>query len=93
MRTITLQLPDELGPTDFDALMHVAVALYNEEVLLMSECATMVGLTKREFMERAGQFGGLKMGPQTPQELQAEFNSIRTNENRHLGHHLPDSPQ
>ena len=93
MRTITIELSDEIGATDFDARMRVAVALYNEDILLLSECAALVGITKRAFIEGAGQYGGLKMGPQSPEELQAEFNSIRRNENHHLGHDVSDSPR
>lgn len=84
MRTITIELPDEMATTDFDARMRVAVALYNEGVLLMSECAALAGLTKRDFMLGSGPYGGLKMGPQTPAELDAEMASIRANEDRHL---------
>ena len=69
MRTITIELPDKVGASEFDARMRIAVALHNEDLLLLSECAALAGLSKRKFMESTGPYGGQKMGPQTPEEL------------------------
>ena len=52
MRTITIELPDSVGATDFDARMRVAVALYNNQALTLGQTAALAGLTKAEFIAR-----------------------------------------
>ena len=83
MRTITIELPDDVAPTDFDARMRVAVALYNEGVLTLGQCAALVGLDRRDFMEKSAPFGGLKMGPQTLEEWTEERRNLSRFESRH----------
>ena len=73
MRTITIELPDNATAADFDTRMRIAVTLYNHDVLLLSQCATLVGLDKRAFIEQASRYGGLSMGPQSAEELRQDF--------------------
>ncbi len=73
MRTITIELPDD-KTTDFDVKMRVAVTLYNNQALSLGQCAALAGFANRwEFMEKSAPYGELKMGPQTPQELEQDI--------------------
>ncbi len=77
MRTITIELPDE-QTTDFDVKMRVAVALYNNQFLSLGQCAALAGFANRwEFAEKTASYGGLKMGPQTVEELDRDIENAR----------------
>lgn len=93
MRTITIELPDNVAPTDFDARMRVAVALYNESVLTLGQCAAIMGLDRRDFMEKSAPYGGLKMGPQTLEELQQDIDNADRFAADYRRRQLPDSAQ
>ena len=80
MRTITIELPDETTTSD-DVRMRVAVALYNNRALSLGQCAALAGFADRwEFMEKSAPYGGLKMGPQTPEEFDRELEAGRRHE-------------
>ena len=57
MRTIKLNLPDNLDLKDFDLSMIVASKLYEDGRLSSGQAAEMVGLSKRAFIELLGQYG------------------------------------
>jgi predicted HTH domain antitoxin len=57
MRTIQLNIPDNLDLKDYDFLMIVAAKLYGEAKLSAGQAAEMVGLSKRAFIEIMGKYG------------------------------------
>ncbi|MDP3927497.1 MAG: UPF0175 family protein [Bacteroidota bacterium] len=57
MRTIQLNVPDNLDLKDYDFSMIVAVKLYEEAKLSAGQAAEMVGLSKRAFIEMLGKYG------------------------------------
>ena len=57
MRTIQLQVPDELDLEDYDFSMIIASKLYEEGKLSSGQAATIAGLSKRAFIELLGRSG------------------------------------
>lgn len=57
MRTIQLNIPDNLDLKDYDFSMIVAVKLYEDAKLSAGQAAEMVGLSKRAFIEILGKYG------------------------------------
>lgn len=57
MRTITLEIPDSLPVSDFDARMLFAAKLYERGYLSAGRCATLAGLNKTDFLFQLGQYG------------------------------------
>lgn len=57
MRTIQLQIPDELDIKDNDFLMIIASKLYEEGKLSSGQAAKLAGLSKRTFIELLGKYG------------------------------------
>ena len=57
MRTIKLNVPDDLDLKDFDLSMIVASKLYEDGKLSSGQAAEMVGLSKRAFIELLGKYG------------------------------------
>jgi len=51
MRTIHLNIPDDLDLKDSDFSMIIAVKLYEDAKLSAGQAAKMVGLSKRTFIE------------------------------------------
>jgi len=54
MRTIKLNVPDDLDLKDFDLSMIVASKLYEDGKLSSGQAAEMVGLSKRSFIKLLG---------------------------------------
>lgn len=57
MRTIKLNIPDNLDLKDYDFLMILAAKLYEDSKLTLGEAASMVGVSKRTFIELLGKYG------------------------------------
>lgn len=57
MRTIHLNVPDNVDLRDYDFSMIVATKLYEEAKLSAGQAAEMVGLSKRAFIELLGKYG------------------------------------
>ena len=57
MRTIQINVPDEVDLKDYDLSMIVASKLYQEAILNAGQAAQMVGLSKRAFIEMLGKYG------------------------------------
>lgn len=57
MRTVQLEVPDELDMKDFELSMILACRLYEEGKLSAGQAARMVGLSKRAFIELLGKYG------------------------------------
>ena len=57
MRTIQLNIPDNLDLKDYDYSMIIAAKLYEDAKLSAGQAAEMVGLSKRAFIEMLGKYG------------------------------------
>jgi predicted HTH domain antitoxin len=57
MRTIQLNVPDNLDLKDHDFSMIIASKLYEEAKLSAGQAAEIVGLSKRAFIEMLGKYG------------------------------------
>jgi len=57
MKTIQLQIPDDLDIDDNDFSMIVASKLYEDGKLSAGQAAKIAGLTKRAFIEMLGKYG------------------------------------
>lgn len=55
MKTLSLQLPDEVNEKELK--MTVAAVLFEKGILSSGQAATLVGITKREFIETVGLYG------------------------------------
>lgn len=56
MRTIKLNIPDNLEINDNDLIMIIASKLYQDAKLSAGQAAKMVGLSKRAFIEMLGKY-------------------------------------
>jgi predicted HTH domain antitoxin len=57
MRTIQLNIPDEVDLKDYDFTMIIASKLYEDGALTSGQAAQMAGLSKRTFIELLGSYG------------------------------------
>ena len=57
MRTIQLNIPDNIDLRDYDFSMIVAARLYEEGKVSSGQAAEIVGLSKRTFIELLGKYG------------------------------------
>ncbi len=57
MRTITLQIPDEVDLNEQDFSMIIASKLYEDGKLSSGQAAKVAGLSKRAFIELLGRYG------------------------------------
>lgn len=55
MKTLTLQLPDTVD--EKDVKMQLAAHLYDKGIISSGQAAELAGISKREFIERVGQYG------------------------------------
>ena len=55
MKTLTLQLPDTVD--EKDVKMQIAAHLYDKGIMSSGQAADLVGISKREFIEKVGQYG------------------------------------
>ncbi len=57
MKTLTINLPDNLAIEEFEAKILLAGQLYEKGKVTMGQAADIVGISKRSFMEIMGRFG------------------------------------
>ena len=57
MKTVTVQIPDNVDVNDTDILIMLAAQLYEQGKLSLGQAAEMAMLTKRKFAESLGQYG------------------------------------
>jgi len=57
MRTIKLQIPDEVDLKECDFSMIIASKLYEDGELSSGQAAKIAGLSKRAFIELLGRYG------------------------------------
>ena len=57
MRTIQLNIPDDVDLKDYDFSMIIASKLYEEGKLSSGQAAELAGLSKRAFIELLGRYG------------------------------------
>jgi len=57
MRTILLNIPDEVDLKDGDLSMIIASRLYEDGKLSAGQAAAVAGLSKRAFIELLGRYG------------------------------------
>ncbi len=57
MRTIQLNIPNNIELSDYDFSMSLAAKLYEDAKLSAGQAAQIVGLSKRAFIEMLGKFG------------------------------------
>ena len=90
MRTITLDIPDSLPVSDFEARMLFAAKLYERGYLSAGRCAALVGMEKWEFVFKLGEYGTPYLLP-TWEDWQAEKTTLNADANHYRRHELPDS--
>ena len=56
MRTIHLQIPDDVDWKDYDFSMFIASKLYEDGKLSSGQAAKVAGLSKRTFIELLGRY-------------------------------------
>ncbi len=57
MRTIQLNIPNNIELSDYDFSMSLASKLYEDAKLSAGQAAELAGLSKRAFIEVLGKFG------------------------------------
>ncbi len=57
MRTIQVNIPDDVDLKDYDFSMMVAAKLYEDKKLSSGQAAKVAGLSKRTFIELLGRYG------------------------------------
>jgi len=57
MRTILIEVPDDLDMKDYELSLMLACKLYEEAKLSAGQAAKMVGLSKKAFIEILGKYG------------------------------------
>jgi predicted HTH domain antitoxin len=57
MRTVTIQIPDDLSISNEDLKFRVAAKLYEEGKISLGEGAIIAGVSKRYFIENLGKAG------------------------------------
>ncbi|PKP35505.1 MAG: hypothetical protein CVT98_10150 [Bacteroidetes bacterium HGW-Bacteroidetes-15] len=57
MRTIQLNIPDNVDLKDYDLSMIIAAKLYEDSILSSGQAAELAGLSKRAFIELLGRYG------------------------------------
>jgi len=57
MRTIQINIPENVDLKDYDFSMIIAAKLYEDAKLSAGQAAKIVGLSKRAFIEMLGKYG------------------------------------
>jgi hypothetical protein len=71
MKTVTINLPEEVNERDFK--MAVAAILFDKAIFSSGQAADFIGISKREFIETVGKYGVSIFG-ETPDDLKVPFN-------------------
>ena len=57
MKTLTINIPENVDFDDKEVKMIIAAKLYEKGKLSLGQAAELAGLTKREFMDELGKYG------------------------------------
>lgn len=57
MKSLEIEIPEDLGLEEFELKMGTAAKLYDLGKISSGQGATIVGITKRTFVELLGEFG------------------------------------
>ena len=76
MRTITINLPDQLDLSTKEAVTVLAAQLYEMGKLSLGQAAEMAGYSKRTFMELLGNYGVSFINYPTD-ELDSDFENAK----------------
>lgn len=57
MRTIQLQIPDDIELKDYDIKIRIATKLYQDRIISTGQGAKILGVSKRTFIELLGKYG------------------------------------
>ncbi len=57
MKTLILNIPDNLGLKEDEVSIYLAAKLYEDKKLSMGQAAKFCGMEKRDFMEVLGKYG------------------------------------
>ena len=88
MKTLTINLPDELSPEqEHDLKMELAGVLYTKGLMGTSEAAALVGISRRAFIETMGQYGISILANFSEADFEHDLATAR----HYLRHQLPDS--
>jgi predicted HTH domain antitoxin len=71
-RVLTIKLPNTVKIGDKEAKMIFASRLYEEGLISSGEAAEIVGITRREFIETMGKYGG-SVFQQDTEELESDM--------------------
>jgi len=71
MKTVELQIPDDVVLKDWEMQMILAAHLYEDGRISAGQGAEMVGMSKQTFIEMLGKYG-VNYFNQTPEELEEE---------------------
>ena len=88
MKTLTIELPDELSAQqEHDLKMELAGTLHAKGLLSLQQAARLVGLERREFMETMSRYGFSPLDAYTVADLDHDLTTLH----RYFGHERPDS--
>jgi predicted HTH domain antitoxin len=76
MKSITINLPDNIELTEKEVAMILAAKLYDMEILTMGRAAEVAGISKREFMETVGKYG-VETFKYTIEDLKHDIDVVR----------------
>ncbi len=71
MKTLTIQIPESVD--EKVVKMQVATSLFEKSILTSGQAAELVGISKREFLETAGNYGVSIFG-ESDQDIQKIMN-------------------
>ena len=71
MKTLTINLPDSVN--EKVVKMHLATQLFEKGILSSGQAAVLVGITKREFIENAGNYG-ISIFGENPEDIESLLN-------------------
>ncbi|MEF8809990.1 MAG: UPF0175 family protein [Bacteroidales bacterium] len=74
MKTVELQLPDELNMDKKDLLVFLAVQLYDKGRLSLGQAAEMANMNKSEFMDILGKYEVSLFG-ETFRDIEQDLNN------------------
>ena len=57
MKTVTLRLPNNIHVSSKEITMMLAAQLYDQGKLSLGQAAELIGISKKQFMERIGKYG------------------------------------
>jgi predicted HTH domain antitoxin len=72
MKTVTLHLPNNIKVSAKEITMMLAAQLYDQGKLSLGQAADLIGLSKKQFMQRIGKYGVSVFG-ETLQDIASDL--------------------